>query len=201
MSKVQPVFPTPVYNNKIRGSVFDEVQEEIGNSLSKVDFKFNDNFGETHLLSDPTFLENYIEKHSLDSLLSVINQNVEQYMINIGNIPIENSDTQKLKYRIASSWIALFKPGHYGHVHDHGITDISGVYYYKTNGKDGNIYFESPNSNLVSSVPFNHLSNPVTYDPEEGGLLLFPGWLKHGIKKNTTDDTRISLSFNIYFDR
>lgn len=194
MSSVISAFPTPVYTNKIRGSFFDEVQEEIGNSLSKVDFKFNDNFGETHLLSDPTFLENYIEKHSLDSLSSVIKQNVQKYMIDIGY-------TQELKYRIASSWIALFKPGNYGHVHDHGITDISGVYYHKTNGKDGNIYFESPNSNLVSSVPFNHLSHPITYDPEEGGLLLFPGWLKHGIKKNTTDETRISLSFNLYFDR
>ncbi len=194
MSSVISAFPTPVYTNKIRGSFFDEVQEEIGNSLSKVDFKFNDNFGETHLLSDPTFLENYIEKHSLDSLSSVIKQNVQKYMIDIGY-------TQELKYRIASSWIALFKPGNYGHVHDHGITDISGVYYHKTSGKDGNIYFESPNSNLVSSVPFNHLSHPITYDPEEGGLLLFPGWLKHGIKKNTTDETRISLSFNLYFDR
>ena len=194
MSKVKPVFPTPVYNNKIRGSVFDKVQEEIGDSLSKVDFRFNDSFGDTHFLSDPTFQENYIEKHSLDSLLSVIKQNVENYMIDIGY-------TTEIKYRIASSWIALFKPGHYGHVHDHGITDISGVYYYKTNGKDGNIFFESPNNNLVSSTPFNHLSHGVTYDPQEGVLLLFPGWLKHGINKNKTDETRISLSFNIYFDK
>tara|TARA_B100001250_G_scaffold388261_1_gene386372 strand:+ start:156 stop:740 length:585 start_codon:yes stop_codon:yes gene_type:complete len=194
MSKVQPVFPTPVYDNKIRGSVFDKVQEEIGDSLSKVDFRFNDSFGDTHFLSDPTFQENYIEKHSLDSLSSVIKQNVENYMINIGN-------TTEIKYRIASSWIALFKPGHYGHLHDHGITDISGVYYYKTNGKDGNIFFESPNNNLVSSIPFNHLSHSVTYDPQEGVLLLFPGWLKHGINKNKTDETRISLSFNIYFDK
>ena len=194
MSKVIPTFPTPIYNTKIRGSVFDEVQEEIGDSLSKVDFKFNDGFGETHFLSDPTFLENYIEKHSLDSLSSVIKQNVQKYMIAIGY-------TQELKYRIASSWVALFKPGNYGHVHDHGITDISGVYYHKTNGKDGKIFFESPNNNLVSSVPFNHLSHPITYDPEEGALLLFPGWLKHGIKKNKTDETRISLSFNIYFEK
>ena len=55
MSKVIPTFSTPIYNTKIRGSVFDEVQEEIGDSLSKVDFRFNDNFGENHYLSDQTF--------------------------------------------------------------------------------------------------------------------------------------------------
>ena len=31
--------------------------------------------------------------------------------------------------------------------------------------------------------------------------MMFPGWLKHGVYTNTTDNTRISISFNIEFDR
>ena len=34
-----------------------------------------------------------------------------------------------------------------------------------------------------------------------GTLLLFPGWLKHGIRPNKTDVPRVSLSFDIIFDR
>ena len=37
------------------------------------------------------------------------------------------------------------------------------------------------------------------HKPEVGKILLFPGWLKHGINTNNTDNIRISLSFNICF--
>jgi ectoine hydroxylase-related dioxygenase (phytanoyl-CoA dioxygenase family) len=33
-----------------------------------------------------------------------------------------------------------------------------------------------------------------------GKLLLFPGWLQHSVKKNKTDDLRISISFNLLRD-
>ena len=193
MSNVIPAFATPVYMGMVRGSAFDNIQKEIEDSLPKVDFKYNDNFGETHYLSDPTFKEDYFKKHSLKNLKSAIGDHIQKYMDIIGY-------TNDLKYHIDSSWVALFKPGHYGHIHDHGSVDISGVYYHKTNGKDGKIFFESPNTNLASSVVFNHLSNSMTADPEEGKIILFPGWFKHGIKRNNTDETRISLSFNIYID-
>jgi uncharacterized protein (TIGR02466 family) len=193
MSIVFPAFPTPVYSGMVRGSTFDRVQKEIDDSLSKVDFRLNDHFGETHFLSDPTFKENYFKKHSLDALKDVVDEHLKDYMQKIGY-------NEELKYRYDSSWVALFKPGNYGHIHDHGSVDISGVYYHKTNGKDGKIFFESPNTNLASSVVFNHLSNSMTADPEEGKIILFPGWFKHGIKRNNTDETRISLSFNIYID-
>ena len=37
------------------------------------------------------------------------------------------------------------------------------------------------------------------YTPKEGKILLFPGWLEHGVKTNLTDNVRMSLSFNVYF--
>ena len=32
-----------------------------------------------------------------------------------------------------------------------------------------------------------------------GKLLMFPSYLKHGILRNQTTDTRISISFNVFF--
>ncbi len=32
--------------------------------------------------------------------------------------------------------------------------------------------------------------------PEAGKLLMFPSWLEHGVPQNTTDEERISMSFN-----
>ena len=37
------------------------------------------------------------------------------------------------------------------------------------------------------------------HEPMEGKLIIFPGWLLHGVRQNSTDNTRISLSFNITF--
>ena len=36
---------------------------------------------------------------------------------------------------------------------------------------------------------------------KQGGLILFPGWLKHGINMNNSDEERISVSFDITFNR
>ena len=78
---------------------------------------------------------------------------------------------------------------------------MAGVYYYKTNGEDGDIFFESSNLNLESSLCYYKLAERWKHKPIEGKILLFPGWMKHGIMTNTTEDSRISLSFNIQFTR
>jgi len=98
-----------------------------------------------------------------------------------------------------NTWFSLFKKGNYAHIHNHGLADISGVYYYKTNGKDGKIFFESPNPHFDTSRCYFWKGYRREYDPEEGHILLFPSWLRHGVETNQTDDVRISLSFNIKF--
>ena len=96
--------------------------------------------------------------------------------------------------------MTLTEPGQYAHTHDHGAADLSGVYYFKTNGNDGDLYFDSPVAQLKSSFVFNK-SSRVFYKPKIGKLILFPGWLSHGVFQNTTTENRVSVSFNIYFVR
>ena len=40
----------------------------------------------------------------------------------------------------------------------------------------------------------------MVVNPTEGELILFPGWLDHGVQTNDTDDERVSVSFNIRFE-
>ena len=63
------------------------------------------------------------------------------------------------------------------------------------------LFFESPVPNMGGSLVYNGLANRQEFKPEVGRIVLFPGWLQHGIMTNSTDDTRISLSFNVIFDR
>ena len=98
------------------------------------------------------------------------------------------------------SWFSKFEKGNYAHIHHHGHHDISGVYYYKTNGEDGKIFFETPNPFLDTQLCYRSYGETWEHKPQEGKILLFPGWLRHGVQTNETDNTRISLSFNIYFN-
>ena len=189
---IQPIFCTPVYSDKIDN--FNKIQEELLHCVSNnIEFEYKKGWDETHFISDSTFNNDCIGQYNLINFYDELKVHLKKYCSSIG-YNLNN-------YKISSSWFSLFNRGNYGHLHSHGFSDISGVYYLKTNGNDGNIYFETPNPFLDSSICYRELSNTVVYKPKEGELLLFPGWLKHGISKNTTDNERVSLSFNIVVDR
>ena len=53
---------------------------------------------------------------------------------------------------------------------------------------------------MTNSI-FSKLADNFHVTPEVGKLLLFPGWLQHGVSTNTTSSNRKSLAFNIYFNK
>jgi len=167
------IFPIPIYSNGIEN--FDDIQYEINKAAEKVNFEMRPDWGHTHYLSDITFEENFIEKYKLTNFKKELTWHMNQFH-------------QNKNFSIETSWMTVFKKYNYGHIHDHGEYHISGVYYFKTNSHDGDLFFESP-------YPLDVTRVQVT--PQPGMLVLFPSWLKHGIQTNITDDVRMSLSFNL----
>lgn len=100
------------------------------------------------------------------------------------------------RLKLAESWINYTDKYQYQEFHKHGSYPIAGVYYLKTNGKDGNIRFRCPIERYMFDVDNLHSHHNIEHPPVEGKLLLFPGWLEHSVRANLTDDTRISISFN-----
>jgi len=191
-------FPTPIYYSQLDGEQLSNVQEELGLAFDVL--KENNSFGQapgwgskTHQVSDPRFVDNIIDDFKLIALKTEIYNHVHSYMQEL------NSSVNK-KFRIAASWFTETKPGEYTRVHNHGSSDISGVYYFKTNKNDGALTFMSP-VQLLPAIIFTKIQDTVTYQPEVGKLILFPGWMYHTVAENETADDRISLSFNIYFER
>lgn len=172
---IQQLFPIPVYAEKV--SNFEQIQAELSKAIDKTKFSMKEDWGATHYLSDPNFKENYLTKHKCDTLLFEISMHLQKYA---QTFPVSND------LRVTQSWAALFTKYNYGHIHDH-IGTVSGVYYYKTKGTNGNIFFS----------PEHSYQGRVNFVGEEGMILLFPSHLRHGITTNTTDKTRISISFNL----
>ena len=177
-NNIKSIFETPLYETEIEN--ISEVQKELLDTIKDIKFDTHPTWGNTIHLSDPTFRTDIIKSKFKEEL----HRHVEPYSM--------QSPFFGCSYKIRNSWFTLMKKHGYSHIHNHGTNDISGVYYVQTSSEDGNIFFESSNQ---------WHSNRINIKPEVGKLLLFPSWLSHGVTTNTTDYPRISLSFNLVFDR
>jgi len=185
---------TSLFDTKILNVIekdFAEINEEIKNTLPQLKLLKKDNWGSTHFLSTLDFQQDYIADNNLTLLQKSIDNNVKEYCTFV-------------KYRYndykMTSWVSWYKQNDYAHTHNHGNADISGVYYVQTNGKDGNIFFTSPcPAAETSKIQIEHKES-YRYIPKNGLMLLFPGYLNHGVQRNTTEDDRVCISFNIYFN-
>tara|TARA_B100001113_G_scaffold328273_1_gene302372 strand:- start:1244 stop:1819 length:576 start_codon:yes stop_codon:yes gene_type:complete len=189
MTSIAELFGTPLYRSKVNN--YDEIQKEFSLIVSDIPFKRNPYYGQNNFLTYGNFDRNIIKERVLINFEKELEFHIKLFS--------ENLNFQYRSYNIRSSWIAKFEKGSDAHIHDHGSSDISGVYYYKKCDSDGNIFFQSPVAQSESSMCF---WNPhFQMSTEQGELLLFPGYLKHGIHTNNTEEDRISFSFDIVFNR
>ena len=189
---IEHLYSTPLYYNAVND--YKTINYHIDKIIDKVDFKTGV-WGATHAIStdfgELSTPNHILKKFGLRKLEKEIHKHLEEYCDELGfKMP---------SYRCLS-WFSKFEKGNYAHIHHHGHHDISGVYYYKTNGEDGKIFFETPNPFLDTQLCYRSYGETWEHKPQEGKILLFPGWLRHGVRTNETDNTRISLSFNIYFN-
>jgi uncharacterized protein (TIGR02466 family) len=193
--------------------------------LTKINW-FSNPIWESHLnINDKEIIDysNYLkENHSIHH--KNLNQGGYQFF-NIENPPasytcllniIENLIAEAKKsigihdnclLYIKESWINVNTPFSYNARHIHHRTLFSGVYYVQVpDGKCGDIIFHR--NNLVTNYlpPYiveqwnNMNSASVSFKPQVGMLLLFPGWLEHSVTTNLTNQDRISISFNIHYE-
>ena len=184
---IEEWFKIPIYCNLTQD--FKNLQQEINLCCNSIEFKKHNGWGNyNHSLSSPDFGENIIDTRNLINLKNEINFQVKQYTSQF-------SDTE-FNIHILDSWITNTAPGEHTVVHNHGNSDISGVYYFKAIDHSGNIYFLNPNTSLMTSY-FLKPDDYVEYPPTQGLFILFPGWMHHGVRSNDSDENRISVSFNI----
>ena len=103
------------------------------------------------------------------------------------------------QWKIQDSWFAKFNKGHYAHIHSHGHADIAGVYYFQTNNEGRDIFFEAP-SKWISMLQVIDHQDTSRNTLKQVRYYFSPGWLEHGVVTNTSDESRISLSFNIWLE-
>tara|TARA_B100000073_G_scaffold105008_1_gene84199 strand:+ start:1733 stop:2308 length:576 start_codon:yes stop_codon:yes gene_type:complete len=167
----------------------DAIQEELLGKLDEVDFNMKEAWGNTHYLSDPTFKENFLIEKECTLFNQELGNHIGSYVRECG-VPVSG-------YKIVSSWLTCMRKGNYAHIHNHGNSHISGVYYIKRQSNDGNIFFTSPNPCATSNPLTSSSARMIAGGVPEGVIMLWPGFLSHGVETCNNVEDRISLSFNI----
>ncbi len=109
-----------------------------------------------------------------------------------------------LPFALTGCWANVNPPGAYHPMHHHPNNYLSGVYYVRAGSNASEIIFQDPRPQASMIMPPPKQFTPLTvnassFEAREGRLLLFPAWLKHTVPANSTQQDRISISFNLMF--
>lgn len=188
MNNLQMIYPHPVWNTRI--SDFTEIKQSILNLCDSLQWS-QPGFWKDEVQSTIQHTDNVLEM--LPDLKNLIDDEVSKFAreIKTQNQPV-----------LVESWLNKFPPGGYMGVHKHLPRSISGVLFIIVS-KGGEFYFENPYNDydtllqkgLYNSREFFNEAD-IVIEPTEGEIIMFRSGLPHGVKTNTSNITRISLSFN-----
>lgn len=197
---LQSWFSIPAYTIDLAGDELDSVQSEIASKIDQIKDQSNDSPWGDVVDTTFTYEDNVddLEKHNLVTTKQVMMKYVNKYISYIA---------KDYELKINTSWFNFNTKGNFQFLHDH-VTDphvdwgaqVSGVYYYQAigDGTDGEIVFVNP-FEATRYFEFGRISSMANniYTPTKGRLLLFPAYVQHQVRPNLSDQTRISLAFNL----
>jgi uncharacterized protein (TIGR02466 family) len=124
---------------------------------------------------------------------------IRQYMAAIGQGegPLRARNTGD--YRIDGAWSVRLKPGGFHRDHFHPLGWLSSAFYVETpdaalerEDREGWIRFGQPPYPTRPALPAEHFVRP-----RPGRLVLFPSYMWHGTVPFTTDESRMTIAFDV----
>ena len=186
---VHQLFPEPVYVSTIGRAL---TKEEL-KTINKYKKETNKNEGNI------TSSDNYVlENKTLKNIKEDLQKRVIDYFDKV--ICTSNS----IIPHITQSWINYTETNQFHHRHFHSNSYVSGVFYIDAKKEVDQIIFYRPGEAQktigLSAARYNQFnSRSWQCSIQTGDVVLFPSSLHHGVDKKKGPDTRISLSFNVFF--
>ena len=163
--------------------------------------ELNTIFGKSYYHS----ISNHLTKTSFllkDNKLSRIKSFLDEHMNNYIENIVEIND----KFVMTQSWSTTTKKGENHHSHNHPNTIFSLVFYVSSQGvESGNLVFNLDNRlrekydfsfNVKNYNTFN--SNTWEYVVNTGDLIIFPAWMYHETRENTSNNDRVIIGANYF---
>ena len=186
---IDHLFPTPIYYADAPGETREKILCEFMGKKDLISQTLEqDTWGDN--ISTTFHKENLIVEHRLESLSQFVVQSVCDFC--------DLLFKKQIKIFMDSSWVNYQGLHQFQERHNHIPSLISGVYYLKADGDEGDLRIFKPSDAMYESdfAGGAYANAPVSYKPTEGRIIIFPGWVPHGVMYNKTDKTRISVTFN-----
>ena len=197
--RTELLFPTPIWIDEDCGGVDPKEIADFAYIVEKEDPKGvqasnsggwqSDSFRDTHI---PDPLSKLYQRLMANAYESADSFGFQNYTLQLSNL-----------------WMNINRKGNYNNVHTHAGCILSGVYYAKVpNCCCGELKFIRDlkdqclkeywgcNENFDRWEKQHNLME-YYIQPRENLMILFPAWLMHSVDASSSDDDRISLSFNI----
>ena len=187
------VFPTPIWTSIIQRH--KEVNEKMFVYIKSLQKKDRSGINRSNLLGWHS--KNFdLELEQPRFFINSISPQLGSVLTDMG------WDTKNQEVKITGMWAIINKKNASNSMHIHSNNYISAAYYVKAPKNCGDIVFYDPRFAATYRYPkiakTNKLnSNIISFQPQEGMLVLFPSYLQHSVNANETDKERIVLSFNI----
>jgi len=170
------------YNDELDKNLMKILDEEEKNKRGVV--KSNQGGFQTSPIKDESIQENFLKKS-----IELLSTYFTFKKINI-------------KAQMKGVWINKNFKNNYNSMHVHPNSSFSGVYYLKIVGKGGELVFSNNDTSSIfneNNLFFNNseFDNIFTITPQKNNFILFPSHLQHYVKPNETEESRISVSFNV----
>jgi len=182
---ILPLFPQAVLGlNKLNVS-----SEEILNSLKELNFSETEATINNQSLSFASVEMNVLK--DLPELKKEIDISIKKYLFDILKL--------NMNYKFLNSWATKTLPNGFSQKHTHSNTFLSGVFYPKKSEHYKISFFKEEgfwDINVKEPNNLNCKSSTIAIG-EDNLLILFPSDLQHAIKRNTSNDIRYSIAFNV----
>ena len=116
------------------------------------------------------------------------------------NVYFTASNEEVQQTVIKAMWGNVTPKGGYNFIHVHPSAWMSAVYYVQIPNGDSPLTFQDPRPARMMDFQRSVLINDEYFEHrcKVGELVLFPAWLPHYVNPNTSDEDRISISFNTH---
>lgn len=209
MISLDYIFPTPIWWTDI-GVDIEKLQSICYSIADSMPSKAKTNRGAVNYQSPDFLAEQIIKDGGEDDEFAKALKQIKL----LANEAFDSYESFATTLAFANTWININNSGGYNEVHTHPGAIMSGVLYVKVppEGDVGHICFHRNPMEAytihslgvaedISNAKTPHTHATRTYPPEEGRLMLFPAWIPHGVRENTTSEDRISISFNLIPNR